>query len=162
MDIPQGILDDAPLAVLLGGVAWFAACLMSCRTDSDDEHDEVWHWRFHCILEDCLKICTDYPFPKLPAQGSVFCMELQSDRPEEFGDEESKHILKIFAAVAIFLSNKNGLFQCCRRCQILYTRVSSGAILPTSINELPTNSDASGIPSQSTSHAIDIGLLFVF
>ena len=156
IDIPHGILDDAPLAVMLGGVAWFAACLLSCHEGSDDRHDRGWHWKFHCILEDCFETCADYPFPKLPAQGSSFCVELHSDYPEEFGDEESKRVLKIFSAVAIFLSNKNGLLQCCQRCQILYTRVSSGAILPTSINESSVNTDASGIPSQSTSYSIAV------
>ena len=146
IDIPQGILDDAPLAVMLGGVAWFAACLSSRCKDSNDEHDGGWHWRFRCILEDCFETCTDYPFPKLPAHGSAFCMELQSDRPGELGDEESKRILKIFTAVAIFLGNKNILLQCCRRCQTLYTRFSSGAIHSTSINESSVDTDASGTP----------------
>ena len=147
MDVPRGILDDAPLAVMLGGVAWFAAWLLSYHEDSDDEHDRGWHWNFYYILGDCCATCADYPFPKLPAQGSAFCVELHSDYLEEFGDEESKPVLKIFAAVAIFLSKKNSLLQCCRRCQILYTRVSSSAILPTSINESSANTDASGIPS---------------
>ena len=152
IDIPDGILDDAPLAVMLGGVAWFAASLGSCGwATSDDKHDKKWHSIFFPILYDHFEAFTDYPLPKLPAQGSAFCTELYFDFLEEFGDEEPMRVLKIFAAVAIFLRNKNVFFQRCRRCQILYTRFFSDTTLSASINELPVNADQSGIPSQSTS-----------
>ena len=142
IDIPDGILDDAPLAVILGGVAWFAACLWSCGEDSDNKHNKGWHHWFRRIVENFSETFTDFPFPKLPTQGSAFCIELA----EEFGDKEPKYILEIFATVAIFLRNKNvvTVLQCCRRCQILFTQFSWGTTLSTSINESPVNTDASG------------------
>ena len=149
-DVPGGILDDAPLAVLLGGVAWFAACLGSRGRNDDDEHDDEWHSIFFRILYDHFEAFADYPLPKLPAQGSAFCTELYFDFLEEVGDEEPTRVLKIFAAVAIFLRNKNVLLQCCPRCQILYTRFFPDTTLPASINELPVNTDQSGILSRST------------
>ena len=151
IDIPHGILDDTPLAVMLGGVAWFAACLWSHRDNSDDEHNENWHYKFRHILEAHFETFTDYPLPRLPAQGFAFCKELYFDCPKGFGHGEPKCILQIFAAVAIFLRNKNALLQCCRRCQIVYTPFSSDAALSTSINESSVNTDAPGTPSQSTS-----------
>ena len=150
IDIPDGILDDAPLTVILGGVAWFATtCLMSLggdSEDSDDEHNEEWHRKFFRILEDHLisKAFIDCPLPQLSMQGSAFCILLHFDFLEECCDIEPARILKIFAAVAIFLRNKNVLLRCCRKCRVLYTRFFSGAIPCTSINE-------SGIPSQFTS-----------
>ena len=153
IDILDGILDDAPLAVILGGVAWFAASLRSCgwAIASDDEHDKGWHCKFFPILYDHFEAFTDYPLPKLPAQGSAFCTELYFDFLEEFGDEELTRVLKIFAAVAIFLRNKNVMIECCQRCQILYARFFSDTTLSASINELPVSTDQSGIPSQFTS-----------
>ena len=150
--IPDGIFDDAPLAVMLGGIAWFAACLLwPGFEDSDDEHNESWHRWFCCKLEDHFDALTVYPLPKLPTQGFAFCKELYFDCSEEFGDKEPKRILKTFAAVVIFLTNKNVLLQCCPRCQILYTQFFSDATLSTIVNELSANTDASGILSQYTS-----------
>ena len=149
----HGILDDAPLTVMLGGIAWFSASLWWGRflNDSDNEHHEEWHDWFLRNLEDFLEIFTEYPLPKPPAQGSAFCIELCFDCPKGFG-EEPKRILKIFTAVAIFLRNKNVSLQyCCRRCQTLYTRFSSDATLSTIINESSVNTHPSGIPSRSTS-----------
>ena len=160
IDIPHGILDDAPLAVMLGGVAWFATCLRwSDFEDSDDEHDEDWHGSYFCILAALVETFTEYPFPKLLAQGFSFFIELSFDFPGEYGHNGPKHILRIFTAVAIFLRNKNVLLQWCRRCQILYSRFSLDATHSTSINESSVNTDASDILSQSTS--ADIGLLCV-
>ena len=148
IDIPRGILDDVPLVVMLGGIAWFSACLSLSGVEDDvDGHNEGWHWRFLHNLEDYFQTFTVYSLPKLPAQGFAFCMELSFDCPKVFGDGEPKRVLKIFAAMAIFLRHKNVLLQCCRRCQILYTSFSSDAILSTSINESSVNTNASGIPS---------------
>ena len=150
IDIPHGVLDDAPLAVMLGGVAWFAACLMCSDfdfEDSDVKHSEVWHNPFFEILGDFFEIVTEYPFPKLPAQGFAFCIELSLDCPKAFGRDEPKRILRIFAAMAIFLRNKNILLGGCRTCQILCTRFFSDTTRSTSINESSVNTNASGIPS---------------
>ena len=157
IDIPHGILDDAPLTVMLGGVAWFATCLRwSHFEDSDDEHDEDWHAHFYRILNPFDKIITEYPFPKLSAGGFAFCMELSFDypEPEEFvltKHTKLKRVNRIVAAVATFLRNKKVLLRWCRRCQILYTRFSLDETHSTSINESSVNTDAFGIPSQSTS-----------
>ena len=155
IDIPDGILDDAPLAVLLGGVAWFAACLGSRgKGGSDDAHDQVWHDTFFQIFCNDFESFIDYALPKLPAQVSNFCIGLYFDchyLNALSRSKEWKPMIKIFAAVAIFLRNKNVLLQCCRRCQILYTQLFSDTTLSTSINELPMNTDQSGIPSRSTS-----------
>ena len=148
IDIPHGILDDAPLAVILGGVAWFAACLFPSNFDfegSDDVHHEEWHVIFLEIWGKVVETVTEYPFPKLPTQGFAFCIELFFDYPEPFGGNK-QHILRIFAAMAIFLRNKNVLLGC-RRCQILCTRFFSDTTRSTSINESSVNTDASGIPS---------------
>ena len=148
IDIPPGILDDAPLAVMLGVVVWFAICLRRPSFDgSDDQHDENWHVSFFYVLGALLETFTEYTFPKLPAQGFAFCIELSLDCPEDFGDDEPKRILRIFAAVAIFLRNKNVLLGGCRRCQILCTRFFSDTTRSTSINESSVNTNASGIPS---------------
>ena len=156
IDIPDGILDDAPLAVLLGGVAWFATCLMSRRMDSDDRHDEQWHSMFLQIFIDASEAFIDYPLPELPAQVSNFCIGLYFDchSLEGSGSKECKRILKIFSAVAIFLRKKNVLLQCCRRCQNFYTQFSSDATFSASISESSVNTDPSGILSQSISAAL--------
>lgn len=161
VDIPDGILDDAPLAVILGGVAWFAACLSSSHKDSDDEHNGSWHCTFRWILQDRFETFT-YPLPKLPTQGFAFCTELSFDCPGQFGDKEPKRILKIFAAVAVFLTNKHVLLpKCCPKCQVLYTRLSLDATLSTNINELSVNTDVSGMyPADlDPQNSIDIGLI---
>ena len=150
IDIPHGILDDAPLAIILGGVAWFAACLFSSNFDfegSDDVHHEEWHDIFLEIWGKVVETVTKYPFPKLPTQGFAFCIELFFDCPEVFDDNKPKHILRIFAAMAIFLRNKNVLLGGCRRCQILCTRFFSDTTRSISINESSVNTNASGIPS---------------
>ena len=148
IDIPHGILDDAPLPVMLGGVAWFATCLRwSDFEDSDDEHDKNWHDSFFCILGALLETFTEYAFPKLPAQGFSFCIEFSLDCPGAFGRDKPKRILRIFAAMAIFLRNKNTLLGGCRRCQFLCTRFFSDTTRSTSINEPSVNTDASGMPS---------------
>ena len=151
IEIPDGILDDAPLAVILGGVAWFAACLSSYQSDDDDKHDGYWHHRFCWILEGCFEVFGDCPLPKLSAQGSAFCIGLCFDCPKEFGNKEPKRIFKTFTAMIVFLTNRNILLQCCQRCRILYTRFSSNATLPASVNESFVSTDAFGIPHQSTS-----------
>ena len=152
IDIPYGILDDAPLAVMLGGVAWFATCLRwSDFEDSDDKHNENWHVSFFYILGALLATFTEYTFPKLPAQGFSFCIEFSLDCPEAFGRDKPKRILRIFAAMAIFLRNKNALLGGCQRCQFLCTRFFSDTTRSTNINEPSVNTDASGIPSQSAS-----------
>ena len=106
------------------------------------------------------KLC---PLPTLPAQGFAFCMELYFVcHEEEFTCEEPKRFLKTFLAVAIFLTSKNVLLQCCRRRQFLYTQFFSDAALSRSINESSMYINASGIPSQSTpQNSIDIRLLDV-
>ena len=155
IDIPDGILDDVPLAVLLGGVAWFATCLDSPdEGDNDDKHDDNWHSIFCYILYHPLGAFIDFPPPKLSAQISNFYIGLYFDLPD-FWDfdtcEERKRFLKIFSAVAIFLRNKNVLFQCCRRCQVLFTRFFWDATFFASINESSVITDSSGILSQSIS-----------
>ena len=146
IDIPPGILDDTPLAVMLGGIAWFAACIwMPCFGDGDDNHNGEWHWRFHYLLESYVQTFTECPPPTLPAQGFAFCMELYFDwRENEYTCEEPKWVLKIFAAVAMYLTSKNVLLQCCPRCQFLYTQFFSDAALSGSIDESFVNTDASG------------------
>ena len=165
IDIPPGILDDAPLAIMLGGIAWFGACIqMPCFRDGDDNHNEEWHERFRLILEDYIETFTECSFPTLPAQGFAFCKELYFDCHKEFACEKPKQVLKIFVAVAIFLTNRNVSLQCCSRCQFLYTQFFSDEALSRNINEssVRVNTDASGIPSQlHPQNCIDIGLLCV-
>ena len=151
IDIPPGILDDTPLAVMLGGIAWFAACIWLQKFgDSADEHNRerhnvMWHQRFCYILGDYIETFTEYPLPTLPAQGSAFCMELYFDcHGDESSCGEPKWVLKIFAAVAMCLTSKNILLQCCPRCQFLYTQFFSDGALSGSINESSVNTDASG------------------
>ena len=72
-------------------------------------------------------------------------MELYFDwRENEYTCEEPKRVLKIFAAVAMYLTSKNVLLQCCPRCQFLYTQFFSDAALSGSIDESFVNTDASG------------------
>ena len=146
IDIPPGILDNTPLAVMLGGIAWFAAYTqLSCLDDSNDNHDHTWHRSFCWIVEDYMEIFTECPLPMLPAQGFAFCMEVYFDCYDEgFPCGEPKRVLKIFAAVAIHLTSKNVLLQCCPRCQFLYTQFFSDAALSGSINESSANTHASG------------------
>ena len=145
IDIPPGILNDAPLAVMLGGIAWLAACIwMPCFGDSDDDHNEDWHSRFHCLLADYIQTFTECPLPTLPAQGFAFCKELHFDFPKGFGYDEPKRIFQIFASIAIFLTNKNVLLQCCPRCQFLYTQFFSDVALSRSINKSSVNTGVSG------------------
>ena len=156
IDIPDGILDDAPLTVLLGGIAWFATCLISQRMDSDDRHDEEWHSIFLQNSIGAFEAFIDYPLPELPTQVSNFCTGLYFDCHSLEGpsSKECKRILKIFSAVAIFLRNKNVWLQCCRRCQKFYTQFSSDATFSASISESSVNTDTSGILSQSISAAL--------
>jgi len=126
IDIPDGLLDGAPLAVILGANAWLAACLQSPPVQNgNDTHDEGWHIEFWWTLQRCFKTFTKYPPPKLSVEGVAFCTELYFDcEPHVFGGElpthSTLHILKTFVAVAIFLRKKNVLLHCCRRCQVLF------------------------------------------
>ena len=146
IDIPPAIFDDTSLPVMLGGIAWFAACIwLPCFGDRNNEHNPAWHSRFRCILGDYIETFTECPLPTLPAQGFEFCIELYFDCPgREFTCEEPKRALKIFVAVAMFLTNKNFLLQCCPRCRFLYTQFFSDAALSRSINESSVNTDAFG------------------
>ena len=106
---------------------------------------------------------TECPLPTLPAQGFAFCIEGYIDCHEEgFPCEELKRALKIFAAVAMYLTSKNVLLQCCSRCQFLYTQFFSDAALPRSINELSMNTDASGNLPHYISRILLILDCFVF
>ena len=146
IDIQPGILDDTPLAVMLGGIAWFATCIWLPHIgDWNNEHNLMWHQRFRRILEDYIGAFTECLLPTLPAQGFAFCKELYFDCYRgEFPCGKPKWVLKIFAAVAMCLTSKNILLQCCPRCQFLYTQFFSDAALSGSIDESSVNTDASG------------------
>ena len=147
IDIPAGLLDDAPPTVILGANAWVAACLQSSPVQNgNDEHDEGWHHRFWLTLQIWLETFTEYPLPEFSLKDVTFCKELYVDcDPWTFGHEEPKHTLQIFVAVAIFLRNKNVLLHCCRRCQVLFARFFSDTALSASLGDLSLDSDGSGM-----------------
>ena len=109
IDILPGIPDNTPLAVMLGGIAWLAAYIqLSCSEDSNNNHNHAWHQSFCWIVEGYMETFTECPLPTLPAQGFAFCIEGYIDCHEEgFPCEELKRALKIFAAVAMYLTSKN-------------------------------------------------------
>ena len=148
IDIPDGVLDDAPLAVILGATAWVAACLRSPLVENDgDRHDRGWHFRFWSTLYLWFESLTEYPPLKFSLEGLAFCAELYFDCHEhwEVFGKGPKHTLKTFVAVAIFLRNKNLLLHCCRRCQVLFARFFSDTALSASLGDLSLDSDDSGM-----------------
>ena len=146
-DIPDGLLDDAPLAVILGANAWIAACLRSPLVHNrNGGHDEGWHSEFQGTLQAWFETFTEYPLPKLSLEGVAFCAELYFGcAPQLFGDEEPKRTLKTFLAVAIFLRKKSVLLHCCRRCQVLFAHFFSDTALSASLSDLSLDSDESGM-----------------
>ena len=148
IDIPDGLLDGAPPAVILGATAWVAAGLWSPPVQNgNNEHDEGWHFQFWLTLYRWFESFTEYPPPKLSLEGLAFCAELYFDcEPQEvFGEKEPKRTLKTFVAVAIFLRNKNVLLHCCRRCQVLFACFFSDTALSASLGDLSPDSDESGM-----------------
>ncbi|KIM70924.1 hypothetical protein SCLCIDRAFT_1207123 [Scleroderma citrinum Foug A] len=165
IDIRDGLLDDAPLVVILGVIAWVAACLESPPVrNGNDEHDEEWHNTFRSTL---LETFTECPLPKLSLKGVAFCAELCFDGgPRLFSDDGDSELdprtLKTFVAVAIFLRNKNVLLHCCRRCQVLFARFFSDTVLSASLDiEDPVTEDndeeldvPDGVPDLAVDHAV--------
>lgn len=123
--ILNGILNDAPLAVMLGAIAWFDAWFDVSFPESNDEHDKIWHDRFNFMLMDLLNmIFAEYPLPELSAQGLSFCIELSFDCPETFSSIEPKRTLKTFAAIVMLLRSRDIPLHCCRGCTFLCTYFS--------------------------------------
>ena len=145
IDIPDGLLDDASLAVILGTYTWIAACLQSPPVQNgNDEHDKRWHTTFQYTLHMWFDTFTEYLHPKLSLKGVAFCAELCFDGGSWLfsghGGKLDPRTLKTFVAVAIFLRNKNGLLHCCRRCQVLYARFFSDTVLSASLGDLSLDS----------------------
>ena len=152
IDIPDGLLDDASLAVILGTCAWVVACLRphwNPVQNGNDRHDEEWHDTFRWTLQMWFDTYTEYPHPKLSLKGVAFCAELCFDGGPCFFSDDGEDLelaptLKTFVAVAIFLRNKSVLLHCCRRCQVLFARFFSDTALSASLGDLSLDSDESG------------------
>jgi len=147
IDIPDGLLDGAPLALILGATAWVAACLRPLPVQNDnDKHDEGWHRDFYCNLQLCFETFTECPLPRLSLKGVTFCTELAFDCERRiFGYEKPERNLKTFVVVAIFLRKKNVPLHCCRRCQVLFARFFSDTALSASPGALSLDSDDPGM-----------------
>jgi len=161
IDIPDGLLNGAPLAIILGATAWVAACLRSHPVQNGNGHDDRWHKEFRGISNSWFAIFDD-PHDKLPelsVKGFEFLEELYSDGVPWFNvdkEEESMCTLKTFVTVAIFLRNKNVLLHCCRRCQVLFARFFLDTALSASLGDLSLDSDESGGCLQFTSDIEDL------
>ena len=145
IDIRDGLLDDASLAVVLGVNTWVAACLQSPPVrNGNDEHDEEWHDTFWSTLQPLLEAFTEYPLPKLSLKGVAFSAQLCFDGGSWLfsghGGKLDPRTLKTFVVVAIFLGNKNGLLHCCRRCQVLCAPFFSDTVLSASLGDLSLDS----------------------
>ena len=148
IDVPDGVLDDAPLAVISGVNAWVTACLLSSPVQkSTDKHDEGWHSLFLETLQKWFEAFPKYPLPNLSVEGVAFCAELCFDCGPHwvFGNRKLKRSLKTFVAVAIFLRKKSVLLHCCRRCQVIFARFFSDTTLSASLGDLSLDSDESGM-----------------
>ena len=147
IDIPDGLLDGAPPALILGTIAWFAACLQSPPVQSDnDKHDGGWHREFHCTLQLWFETFTECALPKLSLKDVAFYADLAFDCERWiFGHEKPEHNLKTFVVVAIFLRKKDVPLHCCRRCQALFARSFSDTVLSASPGALSLDSDDPGM-----------------
>lgn len=120
--VPDGVLDDAPLTVMLGAIAWFAACQVSFLFDKN-KHDKTWHNEFYSIVTAGLELFPQCSIPVLSEKGLAFCKVLGC-QSRVFDGEERERTLKIFVGVAIFLSSKQELpLDWCPKCQFLYEAI---------------------------------------
>ncbi|KAL4072412.1 hypothetical protein V8B97DRAFT_1917194 [Scleroderma yunnanense] len=135
-DIPDAVLDEAPLGIKLGMIPWVVASVDPNSNpdvqNSGDKHDRWWHNGFEDFFSYNSNIFREFPLPKLSIEGLAFCNELQFD-DWPFDKAERKPTLTTFVAVAMFLRKKGVLLHCCRRCHILYARFFSDKSLSASL-----------------------------
>ncbi|KAL4079707.1 hypothetical protein J3A83DRAFT_4211970 [Scleroderma citrinum] len=135
-DIPDAVLDEAPLDIKLGMIPWVVASVDPNSNpdvqNSGDKHDRWWHNGFEDFFSYNSNIFREFPLPKLSIEGLAFCNELQFD-DWPFDKAERKPTLTTFVAVAMFLRKKGVLLHCCRRCHILYARFFSDKSLSASL-----------------------------